>query len=82
MEIDFYSAELITKKQTCALANLGKDTVMRLAEEANAIIRIGRSVRIIRKKFFDYLEETYCVCREIDEDKKTYEEVREEGNVV
>lgn len=82
MENDFYFAELITPKQTCALSNYGKDMVMRLAKEANAIIRIGRSVRIIRKKFFDYLEETYCVCREIDEDKKIYEEVREEGNVV
>ena len=84
MENDFRFAELITKKQTCTLANLGKDTVMRLAKEANAIVRIGRSVRIIRKKFFDYLEEKYCSSEILHNENRCeqteLEEVREEEN--
>lgn len=51
--------ELLTVPQTCESSNLGRDTVMRIAKEANAIIRIGRSVRIMRNKFFSYIEEAY-----------------------
>ena len=75
-----YNCEWSTTLQLCEETNLCRDTVMKLAKEANAIIKIGRSVRIIRKKFFAYSEKKYCVCLEIGEDKKTYEEVREEEN--
>lgn len=52
--------ELITLYQTCEAANLGTATVRRLAEEAGAVRRIGRSYRINRKKFFDYIENAYA----------------------
>ena len=54
-----YDGELLTVPQTCEASNFGRDTVMRLAKEANAIIKVGRSVRIIRNKFFSYVEEEY-----------------------
>lgn len=53
------NGELITLIQTCEAANLGTATVRRLAEEAGAVRRIGRSYRINRKIFFDYIENAY-----------------------
>lgn len=51
--------ELITLYQACEAANLGTATVRRLAEESKAVRRIGRSYRINRKIFFDYIENAY-----------------------
>lgn len=51
--------ELITVQQACELANLGCGTVRRLAEEAGAVRKIGRSYRIKRNQFFGYIEEMY-----------------------
>ena len=39
--------------------NLCYDTVLRLASEAEAIIRVGRATRINAERFFDYLEREY-----------------------
>ncbi len=39
--------------------NLCDTTVMRLASEAEAIIRVGRATRINAERFFDYLEREY-----------------------
>lgn len=52
--------ELLTLEQTCQLTNLGKATVRQLAEESESVRRIGRSYRINRKIFFDYIENVYA----------------------
>lgn len=51
--------ELITMQQTAELSNLGMSTVRKIAQEADAVVRIGKSVRIKRRKFFDYIDATY-----------------------
>ncbi len=52
--------ELITVQQTAELSNLGINTVRRLAQEADAVVRIKKNVRIKRRKFFDYIDATYA----------------------
>lgn len=51
--------ELITLPQTAELSNLGMNTVRKIAQEADAIVRINKSVRVKRRKFFDYVDATY-----------------------
>lgn len=60
-KLRFYDAkgELITLYQACEAANLGETTVRRLAEESKAVRKIGRSYRINRKIFFNYIEKIY-----------------------
>lgn len=48
-----------TLKETCNRANLGQNTVRKIAAEAGAVMKIGRLYRINYKKFFDYLEKRY-----------------------
>lgn len=43
--------KLFTYQQMAEDSNLGINTVMRLAKEANSIIRIGRTVRVVPEKF-------------------------------
>lgn len=52
--------ELITLPQTAELSNLGMNTVRKIAQEADAIVRINKSVRVKRRKFFDYIDEKYA----------------------
>lgn len=49
-------AVFITIDAACHLTNLGKNTVRKLAQEANAARKIGKSFRINREKFLDYLD--------------------------
>lgn len=51
--------ELITVQQASELSNLGVNTVRRLAEEAGAVRRIGKSYRINRQKFLEHIELIY-----------------------
>lgn len=53
--------ELITLDQACELANLGRTKIRQLADEAGAVVKIGKSYRIKRKVLFDYIERTYSV---------------------
>lgn len=53
------NGELITLVQTCQSSNLGITTVKRLAKEAGAVRKIGKSYRINRKVFFEYIELMY-----------------------
>lgn len=53
--------ELITMQQACALANLGSSTVRKLANDAGAVRKIGKSYRINRKVFFEYIEKIYAI---------------------
>lgn len=51
--------ELITLQQTCQSSNLGVTAVRRLAAEAGAVRKIGKSYRINRRVFFEYIELMY-----------------------
>lgn len=46
----------ITVANARAVAQLSRNTVMKIAENADAIIRVGRSVRIEREKFLNALK--------------------------
>lgn len=48
--------ELLTLPQTCEVSNLGMSTVRKIAQESGAVRKIGRSVRIKRAVFFDYID--------------------------
>lgn len=54
------NGELLTVQQTCQLSNLGQTMVRQLAEESMAVRRIGRSYRINKKIFFEYIETMYA----------------------
>lgn len=56
-----FSGELVTVTQMAEAINSGTSTVRRLAEEAGAVRRIGRSYRINKKVFLEYIE---AVCSE------------------
>ena len=56
-----YSGELLTVKQMCELSNLGINRVRTLAEESGSLRKIGKSVRIRPKVFFDYLDKEYSL---------------------
>ena len=47
--------EFITVKQGSQLTNLSMNTVRKIAEEAGAIRKIGRSCRINRNTFLSYI---------------------------
>lgn len=49
-------AVFITVTTACQLTNLGQNTVRRLAKEANAARKIGKSYRINREKLLDYID--------------------------
>ena len=54
-------ALLLTIEQTCELANLGQTKVRELADESGAVRKIGKSYRINRNVFFDYIEREYAI---------------------
>ena len=51
--------ELITVEQASKASKLGMTTVRRLASEAGAVRKIGKSYRINRKIFFEFIETVY-----------------------
>ena len=46
----------LTIEQACNRANVGKSTLRKLAQEANAVLKIGRIYRVDWKKLQKYLE--------------------------
>ncbi len=48
-----------TVDQIMMETNLCRGNVRNIAEEANAIVRYGRTVRINAKKFYEYFEAEY-----------------------
>lgn len=54
------SGILLTLEQTCDLANLGATKVREIAKEAGAERKIGRSYRIRKDQFFDYIEKIFA----------------------
>lgn len=51
--------KLLTIPQVAESSNLGTRTVRRIAEESGALRKIGRCIRVDRKKFFEYIEQMY-----------------------
>lgn len=51
--------ELLTLSQMCEVSNLGANTVRRIASESNSARKIGKSYRINRRIFLDYIEQVY-----------------------
>lgn len=51
--------KLLTYDQTAQKSNLGIGTVMRLARESNALIKIGHIARVDWDVFFEYLRNVY-----------------------
>lgn len=49
-------AIFITIDAASQLTNLGRNTVRRLAREANAARKIGKSYRINRERLLDYID--------------------------
>ena len=49
-----------TVTQMMADTNFCRDTVVRLAEESQSIIRCGRTIRIDAAKFFEYVSREYA----------------------
>ena len=56
-----YNGELLTYQQTAEKSNLGINTVMKLALESGALIKIGRISRVDWKVFYDYIVSVYQV---------------------
>lgn len=56
-----YNGELLTYQQTAEKSNLGINTVMKLALESGALVKIGRISRVDWKVFYDYIISAYQV---------------------
>lgn len=52
-------AKYKTVEQIMEETNFCKDIVKRIAREADALIKVGRTLRIISPKFYMYLEAEY-----------------------
>lgn len=58
-EVGNTQGELLTVAQMAEVSNLGVTTVRKVAEEAQAIRRIGRCYRINKGVFLNYIEQMY-----------------------
>ena len=47
----------MTRAEASEDSRLGLNTVMRIANEANAIVRVGKKVLIKRKEFYEHLDQ-------------------------
>ena len=50
---------LLTYQMMAEDANLGIQTVMKLAKESGALVKIGKTARVNREKFYSYVLEKY-----------------------
>lgn len=53
------NGELLTYQQTAEKSNIGINTVMRLAKESGALVKIGRIARVNWNVFYDYVTAAY-----------------------
>lgn len=51
--------ELLTYQQTAEKSNIGINTVMKLARESGALIKIGRIARVDWNVFYNYITSVY-----------------------
>lgn len=53
------NGELLTYKQVAEKCNIGEKTIMKLAKEAGATIKIGHISRVNWEKFYNYILTVY-----------------------
>ena len=51
--------KLLTYQQTAEKSNIGINTVMKLARESGALIKIGRIARVDWNVFYNYITSVY-----------------------
>ena len=51
--------ELLTYEQTARRSNLGINTAMEIAKEANCVVKIGKASRVIYSEFLEYVIKKY-----------------------
>ena len=54
-----FKGELLTYQQAAEKSNIGINTVMKLARESGALIKIGRIARIDWNVFYNYITSVY-----------------------
>ena len=55
------NGELLTYQQTAEKSNIGINTVMRLAKESGALVKIGKIARVNWNVFYDYVTSAYQI---------------------
>ena len=53
--------ELLTYRQVAEKSNMGINTVMKLARESGALVKIGRIARVDWNAFYNYIVSKYQV---------------------
>lgn len=56
-----FNGELLTYQQTAEKSNIGINTVMKLAKESGALVKIGKIARVNWNVFYDYIVSVYQV---------------------
>lgn len=54
---DSSTAELITLEELCKMYAVGLNSARTLAKKANAVLHIGRNVRIVKSRLDSYIED-------------------------
>ncbi len=54
-----FKGELLTYQQTAEKSNIGINTVMKLARESGALIKIGHIARVDWNVFYNYIVSVY-----------------------
>ena len=53
------TGEMLTIVQACQIFNLGESSIRKIAAEAGAVRKIGRSYRIKKDVFLQYIDSQY-----------------------
>lgn len=56
-----FNGELLTYQQTAEKSNIGINTVMKLAKESGALVKIGKISRVNWNVFYHYIVSVYQV---------------------
>ena len=55
------NARYLRTEDACSQSNYSRNTLMKVASEANAVVRIGRTVRIDMPVLYNYIDAVYKV---------------------
>ena len=58
-----FNGELLTYRQTAEKSNMGINTVMKLAKESGALVKIGKIARVDWNTFYEYITSAYQVSK-------------------
>lgn len=56
-----FDGELLTYQQAAEKSNIGINTVMKLAKESGALVKIGKIARVNWSVFYDYIVSVYQI---------------------